>query len=179
MDREGYRAKTRLTVIGWLAVILAPAALAVGLALDRSMVAGVVTAAGAALAFIGASALAAASRTSRWTDAGAPVAARWRAFFRYLKDAARGRALTPRSVDADRWLPYATAFGLAAQLARRRKREGTALALPEWFAAFEPGADGSDAFVAFLATSGADGAGGAGASAGGTVGGGGGASGAG
>jgi len=107
------------------------------------------------------------------------VAARWRAFFRYLKDAARGRALTPLSADADRWLPYAAAFGVAAQLVRRRKREGISLALPEWFAAFETGADGSDAFVAFLGTSGADGSGGAGAAAGGAAGGGGGASGAG
>jgi len=94
-----------------------------------------------------------------------------------LKDAARGRAQTPLSADADRWLPYAAAFGVAAQLVRRRKREGTDLALPEWFAAFETGADGSDAFVAFLGTSGADGSGGA--AAGGAAGGGGGASGAG
>jgi hypothetical protein len=179
VDREGYRAKTRLSVIGWLAVILGPAALAVGLALDRSMISGVVTAAGAALVFIGAITLAAASRTSRWTDAGVPVAARWRAFFRYMRDAARGRALTPLPADADDWLPYATAFGLAAQLARRRRRDGTELALPEWFTAFEPGADGSDAFVAFLATSGADGSGGGGAAGGGAAGGGGGASGAG
>jgi hypothetical protein len=177
VDQERYRAKIRLNVIGWLGVILGPAAFFVGVALDRSMISGVMTAAGAALVLIGAVTLAAASRTSRWTDAGVPVAARWRAFFRYLRDAARGRALTPLSTDADGWLAYATAFGLAAQLARRSKREGTALALPEWFAAFEPGADGSDAFVAFLATSGADGGGGAGA--GGAVGGGGGASGAG
>jgi hypothetical protein len=179
VDREGYRAKIRLSVIGWLAVILGPAALFVGLALDRSLISGVMTAAGAGLVLIGAVTLVAASRTSRWTDAGVPVAARWRAFFRYLRDAARGRALTPLAADADAWLPYATAFGLAAQLARRRKRDGTALALPGWFAAFEPGADGSDAFVAFLATSGADGGGGAGAAGGGAAGGGGGASGAG
>ena len=180
VDREGYRAKTRLSVIGSLAVIFGPAALFVGLALDRSMIAGVMTAAGVALVLIGVVTLLAASRTSRCTDAGIPVAARWRAFSRYLSDAARGRPLiTPLPSDADGWLPYATAFGLAAQLARRRKREGTALALPDWFAAFEPGADGSDAFVAFLATSGADGGGDTGAAGGGAVGGGGGASGAG
>jgi hypothetical protein len=180
VDRAGNRSKTRLIVIGALAVILGPTMLFMGLVLDRSMTSGVVTAAGAALTSIGAATLVAASRTSRWTDAGAPVAASWRAFFRYLKDAARGRAFTPLSADADRWLPYAAAFGVAAQLVRRRKREGTALglALPEWFAAFETGADGSDAFVAFLGTSGADGSG-AGAAAGGAAGGGGGASGAG
>jgi Predicted membrane protein (DUF2207) len=179
VDRKGYRAKTRLSVIGWLAVILGPPAFFVGLTVNRSMISGVMTAAGAALVLIGAVTLVAASRTSRWTDAGVPAAARWRAFFRYLRDAARGRALTPLSTVADGWLPYAMAFGLAAQLARRQKRDGTALALPDWFAAFEPCADGSDAFVAFLATSGADASGGAGGADGGAAGGGGGASGAG
>jgi uncharacterized membrane protein len=177
VDRARNRAKARLNLIGVLAAVLGPIALFMGLMLDRSEISGVVTAAGAALMSIAAVTLVAASKTTRWTDAGAPVAAGWRAFFRYLKDAAGGRSLTALSADVDRWLPYAAAFGIAAQLIGRLKREGTALTLPEWFAAFETRADGSDAFVAFLGTSGADGGGGF--SDGGAAGGGGGASGAG
>jgi hypothetical protein len=180
IDPAGIRARTRWGVTAALALMAGPPSVFAGLLLNRSGTSGLVTAAGAALICIGIAALVTVTRISRWTDAGASVAARWRAYFRHLRDAAHGQALSALPDDAERWLPYAAAFGIAAQLVRRRKKEGISLDIPDWFALFQTETDSSDAFVAFLGTPGVDGSGGAGAAAaGGAAGGGGGASGAG
>jgi hypothetical protein len=180
IDHAGIRARTRWGVTAALALMAGPPALLGGLLLNRPGTSGLMTAAGAALICIGIAAIAAVTRISRWTDAGASAAARWRAYFRHLRDAAHGQALSALPDDVERWLPYAAAFGIAAQLVRRRKKEGISLDIPDWFAVFQTETDSSDAFVAFLGTPGVDSSGGAGAAAaGGAAGGGGGASGAG
>jgi hypothetical protein len=82
----------------------------------------------------------------------------WRAFRRYLKEAANDRATGPADAP-DRLLPYAVALGMADAWSKYLTRHR--IAVPAWFHS-AAGGDSSSAFVAFVAYSGASGDAGAG-----------------
>ncbi|RME57310.1 MAG: DUF2207 domain-containing protein [Caldilineae bacterium] len=67
----------------------------------------------------------------RKTDAGAELAARWRAFKNYLRDIDRYSDLEAQKEIWDRWLPYAIAFGV--DKAYIRKFEQVDAPAPGWY----------------------------------------------
>jgi hypothetical protein len=67
----------------------------------------------------------------RKTEKGAEAAARWRAFKRYLEDIERYEELGDHTEIFDRYLPYATAFGLEQSWVRKFAEVDAPA--PEWF----------------------------------------------
>lgn len=76
-----------------------------------------------------------------WSDRGMVAAAQWKAFARYVTQAARGRESLPDRDALERFLPYAAAFALAASLLKRQEKQ-YGVTLPPWFQAIG-GEDGS------------------------------------
>lgn len=85
------------------------------------------------LAFIGSKV---ATNMPRKTLKGAEAAAKWRAFKRYLEDIENQRDLAESQEIFERYLPYATAFGLEASWIRKFEQAGTAM--PQWFGGAGP-----------------------------------------
>lgn len=96
------------------------------------------------------------------TPAGEEQAARWRGFGEYLKQVSDGREPAIRPDYFERYLAYASMFGLGAAWAKYFEKLG-GVPLPGWFHA-QAGSDSSfGAIVAVMSTSDSAGAGGAGA----------------
>ena len=72
-----------------------------------------------------------AQRMPRKSDHGAEVAARWRAFKRYLQDIDKYSNLEAQKAIWDRWLPYAIAFGIDRDYIR--KFEAGDAPAPGWY----------------------------------------------
>lgn len=107
------------------------------------------------------------------SDTAVALAAEWKRFAAYLKRIAKGKETVVGTHTFVKYLPYAAAFGILPQWARRFKKEGV-MALPAYFNAL-PGsnpADSMTAFVAMSATSGSAGGAAGGAAGGGAAGGG-------
>ena len=106
------------------------------------------------------------------TPAGEEQAARWKGFAEYLKQASKGREPAIRPDYFERYLPYASMFGLGAGWAKYFEKLGN-VPLPIWFRA-QAGSDPSfTAFIVMMAASDSSGTStGGGASAGGASGGG-------
>lgn len=77
-----------------------------------------------------------ATNMPRKTDMGAEAAAKWRAFKRHLEDIENQRNLTESQEIFERYLPYATAFGLEERWIRKFENAGTAM--PGWFGGAGP-----------------------------------------
>ena len=106
------------------------------------------------------------------TPAGEEQAARWKGFAEYLKQVSKGREPAIRTDYFERYLAYATVFGLGAGWAKYFEKLGN-VPLPVWFRAQAGGDPSFTAFVAMMAASDSSGAGaGGGAAAGGASGGG-------
>ena len=106
------------------------------------------------------------------TPAGEEQAARWKGFAEYLKQVSKGREPAIRPDYFERYLAYATVFGLGAGWAKYFEKLGN-VPLPVWFRAQAGGDPSFTAFVAMMAASDSSGAGaGGGAAAGGASGGG-------
>ncbi len=107
------------------------------------------------------------------TAQGVQEAADWKPFASYLKRITRGKAAVTRPDIFTHYLPYAAAFGMLHNWARRFQREGVTTA-PGWFHAAAAGQDGSmAAFVAMTGSASSSGGSAAGAgAAGGAAGGG-------
>jgi uncharacterized membrane protein len=72
-----------------------------------------------------------AQRMPRKSEHGAEVAARWRAFKRYLQNIDKYSDLEAQKVIWDRWLPYAIAFGIDREYIR--KFEAVDAPAPGWY----------------------------------------------
>jgi uncharacterized membrane protein len=72
-----------------------------------------------------------AQRMPRKSEHGAEVAARWRAFKRYLQNIDKYSDLEAQKVIWDRWLPYAIAFGIDREYIR--KFEAVNAPAPGWY----------------------------------------------
>lgn len=119
------------------------------------------------------------------SDLGADEAARWQAFYRYLKDVAKGRegALSEGALSGaalsesvfESYLPFAASYGLAESWAKAFVKQ-SGVELPDWFhplAATRAADGGVGAFVAMSTAAQAAGSNGGGAAgAGGAAGGG-------
>ena len=108
------------------------------------------------------------------SDRGADEAARWRAFFRYLKNIARGHEPALSDVVFESYLPFAASYGLAESWAEAFVKQ-SGVALPDWFhpLANTRTADGGvGAFVAMTAAAQTAGSSSHGGGAGGAAGGG-------
>jgi hypothetical protein len=77
-----------------------------------------------------------ATNMPRKTLEGAEAAAKWRAFKRYLADIENQRNLGESQEIFERYLPYATAFGLEESWIRKFEQAGTAM--PQWFGGAGP-----------------------------------------
>lgn len=109
------------------------------------------------------------------TPAGEEQASRWKGFAEYLKQVSKGREPVIRADYFERYLAYASVFGLGANWAKYFQKRG-GVPLPVWFHAMAGRDANFGAIVAVMAASdttgagGAAGAGGAGASGGGASG---------
>lgn len=77
-----------------------------------------------------------ATAMPRKTLQGAEAAAKWRAFKRYLEDIENRRNIAESQEIFERYLPYATAFGLEESWIHKFERAGTAM--PQWFGGAGP-----------------------------------------
>lgn len=77
-----------------------------------------------------------ATAMPRKTLKGAEAAAKWRAFKRYLEDIENRRNIVESQEIFERYLPYATAFGLEESWIRKFERAGTSM--PQWFGGAGP-----------------------------------------
>jgi hypothetical protein len=121
----------------------------------------------------------ASSTISPLSEHGLALAAEWEPFYRYIKDAARGKTPVQDPASFEALLPYATAYGQGEPWAQQFDRLGYR-EVPSYFQAFETADDGSHmgVFVVFMAKSATSGgsasdgsaAGGAGAAGGGSSG---------
>jgi uncharacterized protein (TIGR04222 family) len=99
------------------------------------------------------------------TPTGEEQAARWRGFGEYLKQVSKGREPAVRPDYFERYLAYASMFGLGAAWAKYFERFG-GVPLPVWFHT-QPGSDASfGAIVVLMSTSDSSGAGGGGSAGG-------------
>ena len=84
---------------------------------------------------IGISVLIMASCFNVLTTAGRMRAARWASFFRFVSDAAGGRASIADPAWFESYLPYAAVRGRAAQWVKTFERSGRVTRAPAWFVA--------------------------------------------
>src|SRR5699024_3411924 len=77
-----------------------------------------------------------ATAMPRKTLKGAEAAAKWKAFKRYLEDIENRRNISESQEIFERYLPYATAFGLEASWISKFERAGTPM--PQWFGGAGP-----------------------------------------
>ncbi len=77
-----------------------------------------------------------ATAMPRKTLKGAEAAAKWRAFKRYLEDIENRSNIAASQEIFERYLPFATAFGLEESWLRKFERAGTAM--PQWFGGAGP-----------------------------------------
>ncbi|MBE3132180.1 MAG: hypothetical protein IMZ55_01805, partial [Acidobacteria bacterium] len=69
------------------------------------------------------------------TTAGTCRAAQWAAFFRFVRDVAKGRRPITDTVWFEQYLPYAAVRGHASQWVKAFDRSGKVMGPPAWFAA--------------------------------------------
>jgi uncharacterized membrane protein len=105
------------------------------------------------------------------TPAGEEQAARWQGFAEYLKQVSKGREPAIRPDYFERYLAYASVFGLGKNWAKYFQDLG-GVPLPVWFHALAGRDANFGAMVAVMSASDSTGAGGGGAGAGGASGGG-------
>jgi hypothetical protein len=134
-DASPEQTRQRAKILGWIGPILA--AIVIFLVLQF---------AGASSGFIVLPILAAivlmivgnkvATNMPRKTLKGAEAAAKWRAFKRYLEDIENRENIAESRDIFEKYLPYATAFGLESSWIMKFERAGTPM--PEWFGGAGP-----------------------------------------
>ena len=140
-------------------------------------IAAVLAGVAAALVVAGLVAIFAGASISTLTNPGEYAAARWKAFFGYLREVSRGREPAVRPDLFELYLPYTAAAGFAQEWAKFFQKQGE-VPLPVWFNTQSGSFSGGEfaAIIALMATTDASssstgaGAGGAGASGGGASG---------
>jgi uncharacterized protein (TIGR04222 family) len=153
LDEERRRRKAQMVTGGVITLLAGLGVAGVGAVIFNSgdaKMAGLLVAAGGALAVVGLVAAVAGGSMSVWTPAGESLAGQWKGFRKYLKDLSKGRAPMPGPEAIERYLPYAAAFGLAPALLKRQQETGR-VALPSWFAALHSAGDEGAAFASYIA----------------------------
>jgi hypothetical protein len=175
LDPDRKQKRSRLARIGGAALVLLPGLLIVALlftqlwsvSLDLAGLIGVLVGAGIALFLLSIALLIYAGTFSVLTPAGEEQAARWKGFAEYLKGVSKGREPAIRPDYFERYLAYASVFGLGAAWAKYFEKLG-GVPLPIWF---QTQADSHASFGAMVVmmsasdSSGTSGGGGAGAGA--------------
>jgi hypothetical protein len=153
LDEERRRRKIQITTAGVIGFFVGLAVAGGGAVLFNSgeaATAGLLVAAGIALAVVGLFASIAGGSMSEWTPAGESLAGQWKGFRNYLKDLCKGRSPLPGPDAIEHFLPHAAAFGLAPALLKRQRETGR-VALPPWFAALHSAGDEGAAFASYVA----------------------------
>jgi uncharacterized protein (TIGR04222 family) len=175
LDPDRKQTRTRLMGIALIALLLIAALLIVVLlsaagsnvSVDFAAFSGALTGAGIGLFLLALALLIYAGTFSILTHAGEEQAARWKGFAEYLKQVSKGREPAIRPDYFERYLAYASVFGLGAGWAKYFEQLG-GVPLPVWFHA-QAGRDASfGAIVPVMSASdsaGSSGGGGAGAGA--------------
>ena len=185
LDLERKQKRTRFIGIGLTGLVLTLgvflAALLLGINSSQNMTLAVALAViagvGIGVLILSLALLIYTSTFSVLTPAGEEQFARWKGFAEYLKQVSKGREPAIRPDYFERYLAYASVFGLGANWAKYFQKLG-GVPLPVWFHAMAGGDANFGAIVAVMAASDSTGAG-AGGGAGGAGASGGGASGAG
>lgn len=86
-----------------------------------------------AVIVVGLVALVFGSAFSTLSDEGRRQATAWRAFFRGLREMARGRQAISDTETFDRYLPYATSAGVSDAWAKAFRKSGKLAVVPSWF----------------------------------------------
>ena len=179
LDLERKQKRTRLLGLGLTALFLMMALFIVAILLgigwsqrlDLAAVIGVVAGAAIGMMILAVALLIYAGTFSVLTPAGEEQAARWQGFAEYLKQVSKGREPAIRPDYFERYLAYASVFGLGKNWAKYFQDLG-GVPLPVWFHALAGRDANFGAMVAVMSASDSTGAGGGGAGAGGASGGG-------
>ena len=179
LDPERKQKRNRLLAIGLTALFLLMALFIVAIllgfgwsqSLDLAAVIGVVAGAAIGMLILAVALLIYAGTFSVLTPAGEEQAARWQGFAEYLKQVSKGREPAIRPDYFERYLAYASVFGLGKNWAKYFQDLG-GVPLPVWFHALAGRDANFGAMVAVMSASDSTGAGGGGAGAGGASGGG-------
>ena len=182
LDPDRKQKRSMLLGVGFLALFLAIAVFIAailsgfgwGQNIDLAAIIGVVGGAAIGIFIIALALLIYAGAFSILTPAGEEQSARWKGFAEYLKQVSEGREPAIRPDYFERYLAYASTFGLGKNWAKYFQELG-GVPLPIWFHGLAGRDANFGAIVAVMSTSdsagaGGGGAGGAGASGGGSSG---------
>ena len=173
LDPERKRKRSRFIGIGLTGLVLTLgvflAALLLGINSSQNvilaMLFAVIAGVGIGLFVLSLTLLIYTSTFSVLTLAGEEQSARWKGFAEYLKQVSKGREPAIRPDYFERYLAYASVFGLGANWAKYFQKLG-GVPLPVWFHATAEGNANFGAIVAVMSTSDSTGAGGGGAAGG-------------
>ena len=103
-----------------------------------------------ALGLISIAWIGAGSSISIWSGDGDALAEEWEAFYRYLREVAQGKAAPGQPDEFERYLPYAAAYGLLHQWAKRFEKKGWS-ETPAYFRTLSASGESNTSMAAFVA----------------------------